>query len=295
VASFRHALKAGNILILDGPMGTELIRREVPIPAPLWSAAALRTHPGVVLEIHHDYLRAGADILTTNSFRTARRPLAKAGLGKDAARLTRKSVQLAQEARDQTGGGRAIWIAGSLAPLEDCYAPAASAFEAFAYAEHLEHASHLADAGVDLILIETMNAVSEAMAALRAARDTRLPVGVGLVCHSHGRLLSGEKVQDAARALSTLRPDFVSVNCTPVMGTRVALKAIAEEIDLPLCAYANAGQPMKDPGTWRFDPGMNPESYVRAARTWVKSGARIVGSCCGTGPDYIRALSAEFK
>lgn len=292
---FRNALRRGGILVLDGPMGTELQRRGVPTPVPLWSAAALQTNPNVVRAIHADYVAAGADILTTNTFRTSARTLQKVGRARHAKKLTRKAVALAEKARERQGKGRPVWIAGSLAPLEECYSPNLAPFEEFAFNDHLDQAGNLADSGVDLILLETMNTVAEARAALKAAQTTGLPVGVSVVCDNRGRLLSGERAADAARELSRLKPDFLSVNCTPLTGTTVALRRMAAETGLPLCAYANAGQLADESGAWRFDSRMNPAVYVAEARKWVKAGARIIGSCCGTGPDYTRALAAAFK
>ncbi|MGH8104057.1 MAG: homocysteine S-methyltransferase family protein, partial [bacterium] len=160
-------LKRSGVLILDGPMGTELQKRGVALPAPLWSAVALDSHPDLIVSIHQNYIRAGADIITTNTFRTAARTLQKVGRKADAARLTRLAVQLAKKAREQAGKGRDVFIAGSMAPLEDCYSPHLSPFEEFAYDDHLDQGTHLADAGVDLILIETMNTILEARAALK--------------------------------------------------------------------------------------------------------------------------------
>ncbi|MGH8103076.1 MAG: homocysteine S-methyltransferase family protein, partial [bacterium] len=120
-------------------------------------------------------------------------------------------------------------------------------------------------------------------------------VGVSLVCDGRERLLSGERVSDAAKILMPLRPEFLSINCTPVKGTTLALKQLARATTLPLCVYANAGRATDDPGVWKFDPHMSVSTYVKEARQWVKLGARIVGSCCGTGPDYTHALVAAFK
>ncbi len=114
-------IDGSKILLLDGATGTELDRRGVDISLPLWSARAIIDAPQAVQDIHSEYLAAGADAITANTFRTHRRSLAKAGLGDQAAELTRHAVQIATRARDQHNP--AAMVLGSVAPLEDCYRP----------------------------------------------------------------------------------------------------------------------------------------------------------------------------
>ncbi len=110
-------------IILDGAMGTELERRNVPVSLPLWSTNALISHPKTVKQIHKDYIQAGADIITANTFRTNSRSFKRAGIKDMAKELTHRALILANEARQETVTSRKIWIAGSIAPLEDCYRP----------------------------------------------------------------------------------------------------------------------------------------------------------------------------
>ena len=142
-------------------MGTELERRGAPCELPLWSARALMDDPARVSQIHSDYAAAGAELLTANTFRTQRRTLARAGLGNRAAELSREAVRLARKAANDAGPGRTIWIAGSAAPLEDCYRPDLVPGADELEREHAEHAENLAAAGVDAILVETMNSTRD--------------------------------------------------------------------------------------------------------------------------------------
>src|SRR5258705_7585633 len=146
---FVDQLVRGEFVLLDGAMGTELERRGVKTPLPLWSAEALRSAPAMVQAIHEDYIRAGADVLTTATFRTTRRTMIGADLPEtEADRLTALAVSLARQARDAVAAGREIWIAGALAPLEDCYRPQAAPGQSEAAPEHLEQARKLVEAGV---------------------------------------------------------------------------------------------------------------------------------------------------
>src|SRR5262249_42471529 len=149
--------------------------------------------PDKVREIHEEYAQAGADVLTANTFRTTPRALAKAGRkAGDADELTTLAVEAAREARRAVAAGREIWIAGSMAPLEDCYRSDLAPDPEVAEQEHKEQAFRLMRAGADVILIETMNTIAEAVAAVRGALATGLPVLVSFLPRSAQELWSGE-------------------------------------------------------------------------------------------------------
>jgi methionine synthase I (cobalamin-dependent) len=285
---FLERLRSGKPLLLDAAMGTELQRRDAITTLPLWSARPLLDDPELVWTIHGDEASAGADILTTNTFRTHGRTLAGAGLAARAAELTTLAVRLAHQAASVPG--REIFVAGSLSPLEDCYRPdLAPESEALA-SEHEDQARILAEAGVDLILAETHNSIREAAAALRAAKSTGVPVVVSLVTDGGGRLLSGESIEEAAEALLSLDPDAIGVNCVPAARLADDLASLAAASGgEPLCAYGNLGLPAEGPG-WAFTDEMGPEAFAEEARRWIGLGARIVGGCCGTTPAHTQAL-----
>jgi len=264
-------------LILDGATGTELERRGVDCALPLWSARALLECPERVAEIHADYVEAGAGLLTANTFRTQRRTLERAGLGAEAARLTALAVELAREAA--RAAGRPVFVAGSAPPLEDCFRPERVPDDAALRREHAEHAGHLAAAGVDAILIETMNSAREAVAAARAARRAGLPAVVCFACGEGARLLSGEPLRDALAAVGAEAPAAVGVNCLPPSRVPACLEVLAEQA-LPFAVYANAGR----------GETCSPADLLACARTWVAAGARLVGGCCGTTPAHLRRL-----
>lgn len=292
---FLERLAQPRPLLLDGATGTELDRRGVDTRLPLWSAGALLSAPQVLEAIHADYLRAGAEILTANTFRTHRRSLAKAGLGERAGDLTRQAVAIARQAAAAPGAGPRF-VAGSLSPLEDCYSPALVPPAAECEREHAEMAAELAAGGADLILVETMNTIREAAAATRAARATGLPVMTGFVCGSDGRLLSGESVAEAVRAIAPLGAVGLLINCTPAttieapfQELRQAAQLLAAPARPRVGLYANIGHTDSIKG-WESTADVDPAEYARLTAGWLAQGAGLVGGCCGTTPAHIAAV-----
>ncbi len=275
-------------LLLDGATGTELNRRGVDTAMPLWSAAAIDTAPLVIAAIHADYVAAGAEVITANTFRTHARNLRAAGLESQAGRLTALAVELARSAA--AGAEHPVWIAGSTAPLEDCYSPELTPDAAALNAEHQQHAENLAEAGVDLILVETQPTVAEAVAASQAAAGTGLPLLVSFVTGLDGKLLSGESLSQAVAAVVGFEPVGILVNCCPasrVSGMLSELMSAAGVI--PCGAYANIGEPDPLQG-WKSTSAADPTLYAQLAQTWIDEGARMIGGCCGTTPAHIAAL-----
>jgi S-methylmethionine-dependent homocysteine/selenocysteine methylase len=254
-----------NRLLLDGATGTELNRRGVDTGLPLWSANALTTDSGlnVLRQVHLDYLNAGADILTTNTFRTNRRALA--GKGFSARELTLRAVATAREAIVEFG--EPAIVAGSLSSLEDCYRPDLVPPNDECLAEHSERIHHLVEGGVDLLLIETMNSIREAVIAAKIATATGLPTWVTFVCDSKGRILSGESLTQAADMLMPLGVKALGVNCMPahtLAQPLTELRAICGE-DFPLMAYGNIGF-VDDEQGWTNTDSTAPEGYLEYAK-----------------------------
>ncbi len=271
-------------------MGTELQRRDADTTLPLWSAKTLIRDPELVWTIHGDEVAAGADILTSNTFRTHTRTLGKAGLAARSGELTARAVQLAHQAAAVPG--RDVFVAGSLSPVEDCYRPDLAPDDDSLAREHAAQARFLAEAGVDLILAETHNSIREARAALSAAKATGLPTVLSFVTDGAGKLLSGESIADAVRAVRPLAPDALGINCVPAARLAGDLEALASAAPgIPLAAYGNLGLPDESRG-WAFTEELAPEEYAAATRRWLELGAKIVGGCCGTTPGHTRALRA---
>jgi S-methylmethionine-dependent homocysteine/selenocysteine methylase len=278
-------------LVLDGALGTELELRGFDASLPLWSARALLDAPDAVLEIHRDHVAAGAQLLTANTFRTRRGTLAREGLGDRARELTALAVRLAAHAAGGAAGR--VFVAGSAAPLEDCYRPDLVPGAAALAREHAEHAEQLAAAGADCILAETMNCAREAAAAARAARATGLPLLASFVCGAGARLLSGETLAEGLAAVAPEAPLAVGVNCLPAESLAPCL-ALLSASGLPFFVYPNLGTPDPVRG---FAPlsDRSPAEFASFAREWVAAGACLVGGCCGTRPAHVGALATLVR
>ena len=275
-------------LLLDGALGTELERVGCETALPLWSAAALVTAPARVAAIHRAHAAAGAELLTTNTFRTQERTLARGGLGGRARELTRLAAELARAAAEEAP--HETWVLGSCAPLEDCYRPDLVPDDAALEREHRAHAENLAASGVDALAIETLNSVREAVIAMCAARETGLPVLVSFVCDVEARLLSGEPLAAALTAVAEWQPFAVGVNCLPPEAVARCVPHLARS-GLPFAAYANLGAPLPS-GAFRSRDDTQPDAFAALAGRWATAGAAIVGGCCGTRPAHVRAMRA---
>jgi len=281
-------LRNGEVLLLDGGTGSEVLRRKIDSEVNLWAVGPLLNAPELLRGIHETYIAAGADILTTATFRTTPRALAQVGMEDQAADLTHRAVEVALEACSRSRHGRPVLVAGSLAPLGDCYDPDAVPPDDELVEGHAIHAQTLAQAGVDLILVETMNTVREARAALVASLQTGMPVWVSLTCQPGGKLLSGEPLKTALDQLLQLSPSALLVNCcAPAIATE-ALESLRGLHNVPIGAYANNGH--DDGASWAFTGDYSPVRYLEEAQHWLGLGAQIVGGCCGTTPEHIRAL-----
>jgi S-methylmethionine-dependent homocysteine/selenocysteine methylase len=293
-SKIRERLRYGSPLVLDAAMGSDLDRRGLPTTLPLWSALGLLERPDLVRQIHLENLLAGADIITTDTFRSTAHTLRKAGRDPAcAAELDALAVRLAAEARTEAGRPEA-WVAGSIAPLEDCYLPTFETPPEIALAEHRAQAGSLAAAGVDLIMVETMPTSAEAGIALRAAVETGRPATVGFVCAMPDRgepvrLLSGETLNEAVARVSPLGPAVIFVNCSAPPVITAALRELRELTALPIGAYANVGH-VDDERGWSPDGGITGERYAEHAAEWIALGTRVVGGCCGTHPEHTAAL-----
>jgi S-methylmethionine-dependent homocysteine/selenocysteine methylase len=283
-AAFGAAGPGGRALVvLDGATGTELERRGVRADLPLWSSWGLLEAPGVVRQIHADYLAAGADALTAATFRTHARSLAAAGCEGRAAELTALAVRLAREATESAS--RAAFVLGSAAPLEDCYHPERVPEAGALQREHALHARNLVRAGADAILAETMNSLREATAAAEAARAAGAEVLVSFVCDGAARLLSGEPLAEALDAVRRFAPVALGVNCLAPEAVNACLPALRRS-GAPFLVYANLG-PAAAHGA--------PEAFAEAALRWAAAGAACVGGCCGTTPAHLTALVGRLR
>lgn len=270
------------VTLLDGPLGTELSRLGHDTSAPLWSARALAAAPAAVRALHAAYAQAGARVHTANTFRT------QPGVaGADWQVLLARAVSLCREAVGATGGR----VAGSMAPIADCYRPDLSPPQP--RAAHRAMARALAGAGCDLLLVETFPHAGEARVAVEEAAATGLPVWVALTAGPDADLLTPGQLAAGAREAVAAGARAALVNCVPAARTLPYVRALAD-LGVPFGAYANAGHPTEGLGWSTPDVKDAARRYADLAAEWVDAGATLVGSCCGTGPATVAALARRF-
>ena len=295
----KQRLDRGEIIILDGGIGSEMLRRGV-----TWEGHKVESEPDAIRSIHADYIRAGADVISTNTFQLARRSymnhfadaehmrhIGAVDLNTRAPILIREGVKRALEARDQVGRPDVL-VAGAMTTLDWCFRPDMAPSLEDMRTEYAETIQAFKDAGSDLMLFETFNSSKEARTALEAARDVGIPAWVGFVCDWKGHLLNGETVHQMREGLAGVEPDVLLFNCAPVPDIAEALRAVTNEYHNArhpaFGGYAHVGR--FDPPDWMFTDEYPPERYLAACREWASMGAQVLGGCCGTTPMHIAAL-----
>ena len=288
-----NVLGAGSALVVDGATGTELRRRGFPMRADVWSALGALTHYELLRTIHFEHLEAGADVVTANTFATARFVLEDAGLGAEFEAINRRSLQAAKEARDLAG--RNVAIAASLSCLPPSFDWGGYPDVATERSAYIELAELFAAEGADLITLEMMQDTEHAPLACAAARESGLPFSLGVSCRLRGAELvafdfPGTRLADVLDALLPFGPDIVSIMHSPRAAVAPALALVRERWDGPIGAYPalpGNGAIENDLG----DPAA-PDELAGLASQWLAEGARLIGGCCGTTPAHVRALAA---
>lgn len=288
-------LDSQKLLLLDGGMGTELQKRGVPMDTTAWSGAAVITHPQIVRETHEDYLRAGANVIITNTFGSTRQMLEPAGFGADVERILCTAVELAKQACENVAQAP-VAVAGSISTeppgfdREEFFSPAKE------MAAYREAADLLAEAGVDVIALEMIVETEHSLRAFEAAAGTGLPVWVGLGCRKNeqGRIVSFDhpdiEFVEVVEALIELKPAAVNIMHSEVDAIPAAIELVRERWQGPLGVYPESGYFTKP--DWNFVDVIEPAELVAQARAWVAAGARMLGGCCGTAPAHIAALQS---
>jgi S-methylmethionine-dependent homocysteine/selenocysteine methylase len=291
MAAWQDALARGNTLILDGGTGTELRRRGMTLSGVSWSALASVTHFELLRTIHADYIAAGADVITTNTFATTRFVLEAAGHRDDFAVVNTRAVAAAREARDASG--REVAIAGSISCLPPRFDVRAYPDENTERAAYLELAETLAEAGVDLLVLEMLQETLHAPLACEAARAVGLPVWLGVSCRlgAGGTLVGFDfplvALAECLDAVLTFMPGAVNVMHSPMAAIEPALREVRARWPGPLGAYPEIGD-----GAQHAPHLVSPSGLAAQAFGWLASGAQIIGGCCGTTPEHVRALVA---
>lgn len=307
--TFQTRLARGDVIILDGPTSTQLERKGLSNASGAWSALANLDHPEIVQEVHEEYIDAGADVITTNTFATSRLTLETVGRDGSVREINQQAVESALRARDRMAKGRDVAIAGSISHFPGWDRDDQGNFlnrnrpsTNRGKANFQEQAEILADAGCDLILLEMMRDVELTVLAIESAVSTGLPVWVGYTCwmdgsthvrigerHGYG---SGPTFEDSLRTILPTDASLMAVMHTAVEQTSSALGVLKDSWNGPLGAYAHSSD--MDRPDWQFDDIISPQDYLAQAREWVGMGVQLIGSCCGTEPQHIRTLKENL-
>ena len=304
--SLGERLKDNQIILLDGGVSTEIQQRGVALDTEVWSGIAHKTHPHTVRQVHEDYIRAGAQVITANTFSTARHVLESVGLKDEVKIINHEAVRLAQAARDNAATGE-VWVAGSMSSTPGLNNPRQVAMDEKAAANYRELASILAEAGVDLIIAEMMIDFVNAPLVIEAALATGLPVWVGYSAmvaddgvsvmswrmHNAANTIPADDFGALVEGIAPLGGAAAGVMHSRVEDTGPALEVLERHWSGPKLAYAETGRLEKP--DWIFKDICSPKAYAAEVERWITEyGVQIVGGCCGTGPEHIRVLKERL-
>lgn len=293
-------LREGEVRLLDGGTGTELQKRGVSMSSQAWCGPAALENIATLEEIHRDYIAAGADIITANTYATSRILLELDGLGDKFEQINQASIHAARKARD-TCGRPDVLVAGSLShrgPIAEGTArpdsSAAGGVDEMARAVR-ELALLLRDEGCDLVLLEMMYDPIRIPLVFSAAAESGLPIWAGFSARrgEKGGVLGFDPGKDIPLAdivsiLDEWEVDAAGIMHTPSDLVSDALRILRTTFDGPLLAYPDSGY-FKSPH-WQFEDVIKPADLRRFAEGWVAEGVQVLGGCCGLSPDHIAAL-----
>ncbi len=294
----------GDIILLDGGMGQELTHRSKEAAHPQWGARVMMNEPDLVQSVHEEYLRAGAKVITLNTYSSTPTRLENFGNPEQFKPLQQRGIDLASAARDRVD--QDARLAGCLPPLVGSYHPELLPGYDTLLAEYRRIAEVEAP-HVDLFLCETMSKAEEARAAAVAATETGKPVWVAwslneqLDDNGKPRLRSGETIAQALSALEGLPVEAILFNCCPPEAIAAGLADLATD-GRPFGGYANGFQPIPQQfvlgetvDILQARTDLDPTAYAERVVNWVDSGATIVGGCCETGPAHIAEIARRLN
>jgi S-methylmethionine-dependent homocysteine/selenocysteine methylase len=280
-------IAAGEKILIDGATGTEIEHRGVPQLENAWNGGGALSHPDIVRQVHTDYIREGAEIVISNTFATSRHALHDAGEGDRFESYNRRGVELACEARTQmnapgvlVAGGISYWSWSGDHPSLD---------------ELLQsvriQAQTMANAGVDLFMLEMMIDIDRMLVTLEAAQSVNLPIWAGLTCEPiNGEicLRNGDKLVDAVDELMQRDVPLISIMHTNVEYIDGCLDVLDQHWPRHAGIYAHTGE--YDNGYRLADTVMSVEDYAQHVQSWLQRDVQLVGGCCGFGVAHIAAL-----
>jgi len=279
------ALKNKDVILLDGAIGTELDKRGL-----MGRAGNNLDSPKVVLEIQREYALCGCDALTTNTLTMNRIYIETHNVGVSVRDVNRAGVELARQTVD-----KGQYVLGNISSTGQLLEPYGTYKESQFYDAFKEQAEILAESQVDGFIIETMFDLAEAMCALRACKDNfSLPVIVSIAFATEakgGRTMMGNSAEQCAESLTDSGADVIGANCGDIDPAQMAVVVflLKSATSLPVLAQPNSGKPKLVDNETIFD--MKPEAFAQGITECLHAGAGIVGGCCGTTPEHIRAVA----
>jgi S-methylmethionine-dependent homocysteine/selenocysteine methylase len=299
--NLQQRLDAGEVVLLDGGTGTELEKRGARMDGVNWSGASVLMHPDLVRQVHEDYIRAGAEIIITNSFATSRHVLENSGVGHMFTNVNKQAAALASQARDncrEEGVERPIYVAGSISTFNAGMDRQSKPPRSLAMANYRDQAEILMEAGADFIILEMVREIEPATHAVEGILAAGAPFWLGFSCQGakDGEpLLWDNKEETLAQAVDTLSPmgaSLLAIMHTLTEETSAALQTLSAHGSGPLGVYSHFGTFTMP--HWNFMDMISPQDYAAHALEWVKAGAQVVGGCCGIGPEHIQALREQL-
>jgi len=286
---FRERLRENEVVVFDGGVGTYLYEKGIFINTCFDELNV--TNPDIVTEVHRDYVTAGADVVETNTFGANRFKLALHGLEKKVHEINLKGARLAKAAAKDD-----VLVAGSVGPLGVQIEPLGKLSFEEAREAFKEQIGGLIEGGVDLIVFETFTLAAELLEAIRAVKElnAEIPVMAQVTINDDGNLLSGATLESFIKEIGPAGVDVVGLNCS--VGPRAmldALETLKTLTSLPISVQPNAGLPQSIGG--RNIYMTSPEYMAEYAKRFIQTGAVIVGGCCGTNPEHIRAIRRAVR
>ena len=286
---FRERLQNNEVVVFDGGVGTYLYEKGIYINTCFDELNI--TNPDIVSEVHREYVAAGADVIETNTFGANRFKLAPHGLEPKVFEINLKGAQLAKAA-----AGGEVLVAGSVGPLGVQIEPLGKLSYDEARDAFKEQVRGLLEGGVDLIVLETFPLIAELDQAIRAVKelDKEIPIMAQVTINDDGNLLSGATLESFVKGVQNTGVDTLGLNCS--VGPRAmldALETLKTLTAMPLSVQPNAGLPQNIGG--RNIYMTSPEYMAEYAKRFIQTGATIVGGCCGTNPEHIRAIRRAVR
>ena len=295
----KEKLDNGKLVILDGAMGSELEKNGAQMDKKLWCGTSSIKFPEIVRKVHEDYIEAGADVITTNTYASTHISMKNYGFENSIEEYNKKSVLIAKEAVENSK--KNIAIAGSVSASGSFFKLGIKTM----IPNFNEQLKILTEEGVDLIILEAMSSQAEIVQAMiECSTKVKVPVWLAISCvidNNSNQIMLGyndsidappevyENFEKSLKKFSQLHEGPILIAHSNIDVTGKAVKIAKKIFNGIIGAYPNVG--FYEEPHWIYEDNMKPEDYLIQAKSWVENGSQIIGGCCGIGPDLIKSLS----